>query len=171
MVAPALRRVARIFSRRSLSNFRSLLWMIYRHLRSSRDFFYCSAADFVRGQQRCCRCPGQLRMISLAGRQWSASARAGGEVNALLLTVGVCCGCPTKGVADRRQSLPPATATCPAAPHAASPPLGCGPPILDFGVSVVERMANLTPHRKGRDGVAVAPPGLARIGAGVPTET
>src|SRR6516225_9102535 len=46
----------------------------------------------------------------------------GGEVNASLLAVGACCGCPTKGAADRRQSLPPATATGPAAPHAASAP-------------------------------------------------
>jgi Nitronate monooxygenase len=38
----------------------------------------------------------------------------GGEVNVSLFAVGDCCGCPTKGTADRRQSLPPATAAGPA---------------------------------------------------------
>src|SRR5215471_16342494 len=51
----------------------------------------------------------------------------GGEVNVSLFAVGDCCGCPTKGAADCRQSLPPATATGAAAPHATSAPGRCGP--------------------------------------------
>jgi len=60
-------------------------------------------------------------------------------------------------------NLPPATATGAAGPHATSAPERCGPAFLDFGVSVVQRLANLSSHRKARIGAAVAPAGLARV--------
>jgi hypothetical protein len=43
------------------------------------------------------------------------------------------------------------------------PRLGSRPAFLDFGVSVVQRVENLSPHRKARNGAAVAPTGLAHI--------
>jgi hypothetical protein len=52
----------------------------------------------------------------LARRQWA------GGVDVSLLAVGDRCGNPAKGVADRRQSLPPATAACAAAPEATAGP-------------------------------------------------
>src|SRR5262249_30219989 len=62
-----------------------------------------------------------------------------------------------------RQSLPTATAGSPAAPQAAAAPSRCGPAFLDSGVSVVQRLANLSPRRKARNGAALAPTGLAHV--------
>jgi hypothetical protein len=49
------------------------------------------------------------------------------------------------------------------APQATAAPRGSRPVFLDFGVSVVQRVENLSPHRKARNGAAVAPTGLAHI--------
>src|SRR5215475_13089663 len=43
------------------------------------------------------------------------------------------------------------------------PRLGSGPAVLDFGVSVVQRLANLSPRSKTRNGAALAPTGLAHV--------
>src|SRR5262245_51914348 len=77
--------------------------------------------------------------------------------------VGACCGCPTKGAADRRQSLPQATAGSPAAPHTTSAPRGCGPAFPDFGVSVVQWLANLTPPVKPETVLRWPPPRLGHV--------
>src|SRR5215471_16478988 len=72
----------------------------------------------------------------------------GGEVNVSLFAVGDCCGCPTKGAADRRQSVPPATAAAPAPTQTTATPRGCRPAFLGSGVSVVRWLANLCAHLK-----------------------
>src|SRR5215475_506555 len=43
------------------------------------------------------------------------------------------------------------------------PRLGSGPAFLDFGVSLVQRLANLSPRCKARNGAALAPTGLAHV--------
>ena len=43
------------------------------------------------------------------------------------------------------------------------PRLKCGPTFLDFGVSLVQRLAILSPGCKARNGAALAPTGLAHV--------
>jgi hypothetical protein len=84
-------------------------------------------------------------------------------VNVSLVAVGHCCRHAAKGVADRRQPLPPPTAAGPAALQAAAAPRGSGPAFLDSGVSVLRRLADLSAHRKTRNPAALAPSGVADV--------
>src|SRR5262245_18889716 len=87
----------------------------------------------------------------------------GGEVNVSLFAVGDCCGCPTKGVADRRQSLPQATAAGPAPTQTTATPRGWRPAFLGSGVSEVRWVANLCAHCETRHRAALAPSGVADV--------
>jgi hypothetical protein len=87
----------------------------------------------------------------------------GVQVNVSLFAVGNCCSCPTKGAADRRQSLPPATAAGPAQTQTTVTPRGRRPPLLGSGVSVVRWLANLCAHCETRNRAALALSGVAEV--------
>jgi len=77
--------------------------------------------------------------------------------------VGNCCSCPTKGAADRRQSLPSGTAAGPAQTQTTATPRGRRPPLLGSGVSVVRCLANLCAHCETRNCAALASSGVAEV--------
>jgi hypothetical protein len=96
-------------------------------------------------------------------QQPPACPTTGGRGECSLFALGNCCCCPAKSAADRRQSLPPATAVGSAAPQATATPQGYGPAFLGSGVSVVRRLANVCAHCETRNRSALAPPWVAAI--------
>ena len=101
-------------------------WRSYWRRRSSRRGKICKA----------------FLIDDIEQHQPPGGSTPGGEVNVSLFAVGDCCGCPTKGAADRRQSLPPATAAGPAPTQTTATPRGWRPAFLGSGVSVVRFLAN-----------------------------
>ena len=96
-------------------------WRSYWRRRSSRRGKICKA----------------FLIDDIEQHQPPGGSTPGGELNVSLFAVGDCCGCPTKGAADRRQSLPPATAAGPAPTQTTATPRGWRPAFLGSGVSVV----------------------------------
>ena len=86
-----------------------------------------------------------------------------GRRNASLFAVGDRGGRSTKDPANRRQSLPPATAFGPEAPKATATAERCGPTFLGSGVSLVPWLAKLCAHRETRNRSALAPSRVADI--------
>jgi hypothetical protein len=86
-------------------------------------------------------------------------------VNVSRFTVGHCCRLAAKGIADRRQSLSPPAAACPAAPHAAAAPSRIRTGVSGFWRIGGPSAANLSAHRKTRNRAALAPSGVADVSA------
>ena len=122
-------------------------WRSYWRLRSSRRGKICKA----------------FLIDDIEQHQPPGGSTPGGELNVSLFAVGDCCGCPTKGAADRRQSLPPATAAGPAPTQTTATPRGWRPAFLASGVSVVRFLANLCAHCETRNRAALAPSGVADV--------
>jgi hypothetical protein len=91
-----------------------------------------------------------------------ARQQAGGA-NASMSAMGDQCGIPAQASADCRQPLPPATAAGPESPKSTPAPQGCGPALLDPGMSLVTCLAHVFAHRETRNRPALASPRLAHV--------